>query len=105
MSQSANEFGCFVHLMGGSGALAAPVLHDLWVADGRPFPMYLALLDTEPANKKFLDDRIVDAFIPVRLRYNEVQTVKATPWSFGEKVPRIVSEVADMLDPEELENG
>ena len=100
-----SETGFFVFHLGGSGAIAAPPLRELWNADGRQFPMYQVLIDTDKANDHYKEGGIVDASIPVRLDYDEIQTVKATPGSFGPVVARIVAQVAVMLDPEEMGNG
>lgn len=100
-----NDTGFMIWHLGGSGAIAAPPLRELSKADGSPYPLYQVLFDTDKANDHFKEEGIVDASIPIRLDYDEIQTVKATPWSFGPTVPRIVEQVAAMLDPEEMENG
>lgn len=91
--------------LGGTGALAAEPLKELWRADGRLFHQYSVLIDTDTANEHLKEEGFVEASIPVRLAYEQLQTVKATPGRFGPRVPVIIEEVAAMLDPEEMENG
>lgn len=105
MVPTKHETGFLVLHLGGSGAIGAPPLRELWEADGSQFPMWQVLIDTDKANDHYKEEGIVDASIPVRLDYDEIETVKATPGSFGPTVPRIVEQVAAMLDPEEMENG
>lgn len=105
MVQSQHETGFLVAHFGGSGAIGAPPLRELWKTDGRQFPLYQVLIDTDKANDHLREEGIVDASIPVRLDFEEIETVKATPSSYGASVPRIVEQVASMLDPEEMENG
>ena len=56
--------------------------------DALPQTMYQVLIDTDKANEHFKSEGIVDASIPVRLDYDEIETVKATTRSFGRPVPR-----------------
>lgn len=87
-------------LLGGTGREAGRHLHELAVADQRPFPTTIVQIDTEPRTESFVDRPIL-----IPLDGGKIQTMKASPATFGEICSTIVENYGQFLNPEDIGNG
>src|SRR5205807_1689075 len=87
-------------LLGGTGREAGQHLRALHDSDGRPFPLSIIYIDTDPVEVSFVDRSIL-----LPLDGDKVQTIQASPATFGPVAELIVKHYARFLHPEDISNG
>lgn len=96
-----NERIAFLNLgLGGIGLRAFHSYHRHHDADGQLIPQILVHIDTDPNSANY-----VDLACPIALDAGKLRALQADPGRFGESVSTILETYANLLSPEDVQNG